>query len=81
MFNPLLATLLLAMESQQVIELRLVRLAWGGQESWAEMNSMVFEKIAAATEATATLLTGGTPDDVVARYREHVAANAQRLRA
>ncbi|CAO4155086.1 hypothetical protein LPLAFNJD_LOCUS4358 [Methylorubrum aminovorans] len=42
---------------------------------------MVFEKIAAATEATATLLTGGTPDDVVARYREHVAANTQRLRA
>ncbi|WP_461654731.1 hypothetical protein [Methylorubrum aminovorans] len=61
--------------------IHLVRLAWGGQEAWAEMNSMVFEKIAAATEATATLLTGGTPDDVVARYREHVAANTQRLRA
>lgn len=81
MFNPFCASLLLAIEAQHVIELRLVRLAWGGQEAWAEMNSMVSEKIAAATEATATLLTGGTPDDVVAHYREHVAANTQRLRA
>lgn len=45
------------------------------------MNSMVFEKIAAATEATATLLTGGTHEAVVARYREHVAANTERLAA
>lgn len=81
MFNPFIASLLLAFEAQRVIELRLVRLAWGGQEGWAEMNSMVFEKIAAATEATATLLTGGSHEDVVARYREHVAANTERLTA
>lgn len=81
MFNPFFASLLLAIEAQRVIELRLVRLAWGGQEGWSEMNSMVFEKIAAATEATATLLTGGTHEDVVARYREHVAANTERLTA
>jgi hypothetical protein len=79
LFNPFFASLLLAIEAQQVIELRLVRLAWGGQEGWAEMNSMVFEKIAAATEATTTLMTGGT--HLVARYHEHVAANTERLRA
>jgi len=79
--NPFLSCLLLAYEAQRVIELRLVRLAWGGQEGWAELNAMVFEKIAAATEATTTLLTGGSHEDVVARYREHVAANAERLRA
>jgi hypothetical protein len=45
------------------------------------MNSMVLEKIAAASEATTTLLTGGSHEDVVARYREHVAANTERLRA
>ncbi|ACS38859.1 MULTISPECIES: hypothetical protein [Methylorubrum] len=81
MFNPFMTSLLLAFEAQRVIELRLVRLAWGGQEGWAEMNSMVLEKIAAATEATTTLLTGGSHEDVVARYREHVAANTERLRA
>ncbi|CAO4183615.1 hypothetical protein [Methylorubrum aminovorans] len=81
MFNPFLASLLLAIEAQRVIELRLVRLAWGGQEGWAEMNSMVFEKIAAATEAAATLLTGGTHEAVVARYREDVAPDTERLTA
>ncbi|PXW65874.1 hypothetical protein [Methylobacterium sp. B4] len=81
MFNPFFASLLLAIEAQRVIELRLVRLAWGGQEGWSEMNSMVFEKIAAATEATAALLTGVTHEAVVARYREHVAANIERLSA
>ncbi|CAO4148033.1 hypothetical protein [Methylorubrum aminovorans] len=81
MFNPFFASLLLAIEAQRVIELRLVRLAWGGQEGWSEMNSMVFEKIAAAMEASATLLTGGTHEAVVARYREHVAANTERLTA
>lgn len=81
MFNPFFASVLLAIESQRVIELRLVRLAWGGQEGWAEMNSMVFEKIAAAIEANTTLLTGGTHETVVARYRQHVAANIERLSA
>lgn len=40
---------------------------------------MVTEKVAAGFEAIGTLMTGGSPDHVVARYREHVAANAERL--
>ncbi len=81
MYNPFLSTMMLAFEAQKVIELRLVRLAWGGSAAHAEMQSMVSEKIDAAIEATGTLMTGGTTEAVVARYREHVAANTTRLLA
>jgi hypothetical protein len=72
---------LLAFEAQKVIELRLVRLAWGGREGRDEAVSMVTEKFAAAREATETLMGFGSIDTVVARYREHVADNVRRLRA
>jgi hypothetical protein len=42
---------------------------------------MVAEKIDAAIEATGTLMMGGSPETVIARYREHVAANTKRLSA
>ena len=42
---------------------------------------MVSEKISAFIEASGTLMTGGSVDVVVARYREHVAANEKRLTA
>ncbi|MCE4225960.1 hypothetical protein HCU64_19600 [Methylobacterium sp. C25] len=71
----------LILESQKVIELRLVRLAWGGSESHAEMQSMVIEKIHAGMEAAQTLMSGGSPESVIARYRQHVATNAKRLLA
>ena len=45
------------------------------------MQSMVAEKIDAAFEATSTLMMGRTPETVIARYREHVAANTKRLSA
>jgi hypothetical protein len=80
-YNPFLSMMLLAFEAQEVIELRLVRLAWGGREGRDEMQSMVAEKIDAAMEATRTLMTGGSPEAVIARYREHVAANTKRLTA
>lgn len=78
-YNPFLSFLMLAMESQRVIELRLVRLAWGGREGRAEAQSMVTEKVNAAAEAMTTLMLGGSPEAVIARYREHVAANTERL--
>jgi hypothetical protein len=71
---------MLAIESWQVIELRMVRLAWGGREGRAEMQSMVTEKVHAAGEAMTTLMFGGSPETVIARYREHVAFNIKRLR-
>ena len=81
MSNPFYAAFLLAMEAQKVIELRLVRIAWGGSEGQAEMVSMVGEKVVAAMEATNTLMAGGSHGDVIARYRELVADNTQRLMA
>lgn len=79
MFNPFCAAFLLAMEAQSVIELRLVRIAWGGAEARSEMISMVGEKVVAAMEATNTLMAGGSHEAVVARYRELVADNMRRL--
>ncbi|MGH1571933.1 hypothetical protein ACRAWG_16095 [Methylobacterium sp. P31] len=70
---------MLAIESQRVIEMRLVRLAWGGSEGRAEAQSMVTEKVNAAAEAMTTLMLGGSHEVVIARYREHVAANTKRL--
>ena len=81
MFGPCYSNALLALEAQRVVELRLVKLAWGGLEAQAEAQLMVAEKVIAAVEATGTLLTGGSPETVIARYREHVAANTMRLSA
>ncbi|TXM98483.1 MULTISPECIES: hypothetical protein [unclassified Methylobacterium] len=81
MYNPFLSSFLLAIEAQRVIELRLVRLAWGGAEGLAEAQSMVTEKMQAAGEAMTTLMMGGSPETVIARYREHVAFNTKRLTA
>lgn len=81
MSNPFCAAFLLAFEAQKVIQLRLVRIAWGGAEARAEMVSMVGEKVVAAMEAADTLMAGGTLGEVVARYRELVADNTRRLMA
>lgn len=77
MYNPF-AVALLALEAQRVVELRLVKLAWGGAEGRAEAEQMVSEKVSALVEASGTLMTGGSCDTVIARYREHVAANTRR---
>ncbi|GJE42734.1 hypothetical protein [Methylobacterium soli] len=81
MYNPFFSSLMLAFEAQKVIELRLVRIAWGGTEAQSEMQSMVSEKVGAAVEAAGTILKGGSPEVVIARYREHVANNTKRLTA
>ena len=81
MYNPFLSSLMLAIEAQRVIELRLVRLAWGCREGRSEAQSMVVEKVHAAGEAMTTLMHGGSPETVIARYREHVAFNTKRLTA
>ncbi|BAQ49885.1 MULTISPECIES: hypothetical protein [Methylobacterium] len=81
MLNSLYAAFLLTVEAQKVIELRLVRIAWGGAEGQAEMVSMVGEKVVTAMEAANTLMAGRSQGDVIARYRELVADNAHRLMA
>jgi hypothetical protein len=69
----------LAMESQQVIGMRLAKLALGGSAAQAEAERMVSEKIMAANEAALLLATGGSTARVVAGYRRKVRANARRL--
>lgn len=81
MLKPCLDAILLLIEAQKVVELRLVKLAWGGLEGCFEAQLMVTEKVSAAFEALGMLMAGRSSDAVIARYREHVAANRERLSA
>jgi hypothetical protein len=68
------------LEAQQVVALRLAKLAKGGPAAEKEAHKMVTEKIAAHTEAALTLAMGGSPASVVRRYRSIVRANNKRLK-
>ncbi|MCJ2035322.1 hypothetical protein [Methylobacterium sp. J-068] len=70
---------MLAMESQQVIGMRLAMLSAGGSAAQAEAQRMVTEKITAASEAALLIAAGGSTARVVADYRRKVRANARRL--
>jgi hypothetical protein len=63
--------MLLAVEANRVIALRLMKLMRGGKSARREAELMVSEKIHAAFEATASLMAGASG--------QHVAANAKRL--
>ena len=78
---PWYASAMLAMESCEVVRLRLAKLAEHDEGSEREASLMVSEKIFAAFEAGASWLAGASPASIVGRYREHVAANAKRLSA
>ena len=79
MFGPFFSTVFLALESGNVIKLRMMKMMSGGSGSYDEANLMVTEKVHALFEAGASLMTGGTASSIVDRYRQHVAANAKRL--
>jgi hypothetical protein len=78
---PWYAGAMLAAESSEVVRLRCEKLSHGDEAAGHEAVLMVSEKVAAAFEAFASLLSGATPASVVERYREIVAANAKRLSA
>ena len=59
MFNSLM---LLAVEANEVIALRMMKLMRGGRRARREANLMVSEKINAAFEATASLVAGPSGD-------------------
>jgi hypothetical protein len=76
-----------AIACQQVIALRLVRIAFGGADARREATRMVTEKAATAVEAqfaAATALISGGPAGAAAAaaqvYRRAVRANGRRLR-
>jgi hypothetical protein len=79
MFFPFCSTMMLGLESGNVIGLRILKLTCGGSEALNEMHLMIGEKINAIFETGANLLAGGSADSVVDRYRQQVAANAERL--
>ncbi len=84
--NPFFDAAMLAMEAQQVIALRMMAVAWGGEAAQGEARQMVEEKVAAAATATTMMATAtmqGRPDrgaqDVVRMLRRTVRANRKRL--
>jgi hypothetical protein len=79
MFFPFHSTIVLGLESGNVIGLRMLKLTRGGSDALNEMQLMIGEKVNAAFESSANLMAGASADSVVDRYRQHVAANAERL--
>ena len=75
----LLNWMMLALESNRVIGLRLAKLMRGGKGAQREAKRMVREKIQAAAKAGASLMAGASSDEIVRQYRKRVAANAKRL--
>ena len=71
--------MMLALESNGVIGLRLMKIARGGVAAVREAILMVQEKAEAAVEAQTTLMGGGSAEAVLVGYRRRVALNAERL--
>jgi len=72
-------SMLLGIEAQQVIGLRMAVFAAGGPAAEAEARLMISEKVAAFAEAASDLALGGSPQGVMRRTRSRVRANARRL--
>ncbi|HEY1981035.1 MAG TPA: hypothetical protein VGH13_13205 [Xanthobacteraceae bacterium] len=78
---------MLGFEAQQVVALRLMRIAAGGARGQAEAQRMVTEKVGALAEAQAaavtTAITGGNSHrlgkKVVGVYKKRVRGNRRRL--
>ena len=70
---------LLGLETQRVMALRLMKLSRGGRTAEAEAMRMVTEQTSALAEAGMTLARGGSAGTVIRRYRTHVRANKRRL--
>ena len=79
MLFPFYSSMMLGLESGNVIGLRMLKLARGGGDALSEVHLMIGEKVNAAFESSTNLMAGASVHSVVDRYREHVAANAERL--
>jgi hypothetical protein len=71
--------ILLAFESSSVMAMRTMKLIAGDSAAMDEARLMINEKVDAAFEATVSLMGGVSGDDIIHRYRHHVAVNAKRL--
>ncbi len=70
---------LLCAEAQEVVGLRLMRIAAGGVHAEREAHRMVAEKSIAFADAAACLAAGDSLHNVVRHYRRIVRANKRRL--
>ena len=70
---------LLGLETQRVIGLRLMKLSRGDHAAEVEALRMFTEKTSALIEASLTAAGGGSATTVLRRYRTHVRANKRRL--
>jgi hypothetical protein len=59
--------MMLAVEANGVVALRMMKLMRGGRSARREAELMVSEKIRAAFEATASLMAGASGDEIVHR--------------
>ena len=71
--------MMLGLECNRVIGLRIAKLMRGGKAAQREAQRMVSEKLFAAAKAGTSLMAGAPADKIVAQYRKKVAANAKRL--
>ena len=81
MFGPWITVSLLALESTEVIGLRVAKLARGGVDAQNEAHLLMDEKVVAVFDAGMRLVCGATISHVIDGFRERVAANALRLSA
>jgi hypothetical protein len=81
MITPWLNVVWLALESSEVIGLRVAKLAAGGIDAQHEARLIVGEKVSAIFEVGNSFFSGATATNVINRFREQVAANARRLSA
>ena len=83
MFTPwmkfAIATARLGQETQEVMALRMMKIARGGAPGNLEAHRMLTEKGFALAGAASTLAVGGSMAKVVRRYRSYVRANKRRL--
>ena len=71
--------MMLGLESNRVIGLRMMKLMRGGKTAQREARRMVSEKMFAAARAGRSLMAGASGDEIIEQYRRKVAANAKRL--
>ena len=71
--------ILLAAESSSVMVMRTMKLMTGDGAAMDEARLMISEKVDAAFEATTSLMAGASGNEIIHRYRHHVAVNAKRL--
>ena len=72
-------SVMLGVEAQRVIGLRLAAIARGGPTAEAETRLMVTEKMVAALQAGGMLAQGASTRSVISFYRSRVQENVRRL--